>query len=164
MIFVDPLFVWPLAPAAGVERYFGNGKSSCHLFCFGEPVEALMRFATGPLKLKADWYQSPPSASLPHFDLTPAKRALAVKRGAVDLTEEEDAELTRVARILRKLAALLALATSNGATREQVPTWTICAWCGYAAGQHAHDLATRHGVGRILCDGRRIMPPPRKKT
>lgn len=50
--------------------------------------EELHAFAAR-LGLKRSWFQSRPKASAAHYDLTPTKRALAVKLGAVEVTSKE---------------------------------------------------------------------------
>ncbi len=160
MIFVDPLFSWAPPPAAsatpGAERYFGNGKESCHMFSFGAPVAELHVFAL-KIGLKRSWFQSPPKSSLPHYDLTPNKRRLAVKHGAVDLTRDEDAELLAFARTLRKFSGVLALVGLEKAA-VAAATSVLCPFCGNGAAKHAVDLRSANGQGRVLCDGRRVLP------
>ena len=59
------------------------GKS-CHLIA--DTPDELMFFAMDDLGLKGNWFQP---KSFPHFDLTASKRALAVKRGAVELNRRD---------------------------------------------------------------------------
>ncbi len=127
------------------------------MFVYGAPVETLHVFAVKTLKLRREWFQSPPKASLPHYDLTPSKRALAVKHGAVDLSDAEDESLNATVRALRQLSAIFLLL---GPTTEVggVPTSTICAFCGNGALQHAIDLTGGHVQSRVLCNGNRVFP------
>ncbi len=95
MIYVDGLINWPGPPAAGAERYFGNGKPSCHLWCDRGEEEELHELAES-IGLRRAWYQkarrlvetaTPLECShcgLSHYDLTPGKRALALKAGATE--------------------------------------------------------------------------------
>jgi hypothetical protein len=62
----------------------GHGSVWCHLF--SDDVEELHAFA-GSLGLKRSWFQNRPR--FPHYDLVPSKRALAVKKGAVQVTRDE---------------------------------------------------------------------------
>jgi hypothetical protein len=39
--------------------------------------------------MKRQWYQSPEKVSFPHYDLSQTRRALAVSRGAKELTRQE---------------------------------------------------------------------------
>lgn len=41
------------------------------------------------LGLKRSWFQGRPKASAAHYDVTPPKRALALKLGAVEVTSRE---------------------------------------------------------------------------
>jgi hypothetical protein len=87
VIYVDKLRAWP--PKPGAERYFGNGKLSCHLTTDG-PIEELHQFAVEQLGLKGKYFQKHPrNAALDHYDLTPPMRAKALRRGAREKPEEE---------------------------------------------------------------------------
>ena len=79
MIMVDELRRWP-----GARRPFDRG--SCHLTTTGQVAE-LLRFAS-KLGLRPEWYQP---RSTPHFDLTPARRRLALELGAVFVPAMEQA-------------------------------------------------------------------------
>lgn len=78
-IYVDELISYGQAAAKGAERYFGNGRQSCHMSCDGNLAE-LHSFAES-IGLRRAWFQDHPS--LPHYDLTPNKRAMAVRAGAI---------------------------------------------------------------------------------
>jgi hypothetical protein len=43
------------------------------------------------LGLKRAWFQEPPKASVPHYDLTPSRRALAIRYGAVFKSAKDQA-------------------------------------------------------------------------
>lgn len=79
MIMVDELRRWP-----GARKPFDHG--SCHLTTTGLASE-LLRFAHR-LGLRSEWYQP---STVPHFDLTPAKRRLALEHGAVFVPAMEQA-------------------------------------------------------------------------
>lgn len=83
MIFVDPLCNngWKLGP-------------NSHLFVAPEtPIEDLHIFAQS-IGLRRAWFQHKPG-KLPHYDVTKGKRAVAVRRGAVELTRAETVEILR---------------------------------------------------------------------
>jgi hypothetical protein len=84
-VYVDELVGYGQAPKPGSERYFGNGKQSCHLGA--DTLEELHEFAAR-LGLKRGWFQG---GRLPHYDLTPNKRAQAVRLGAVSMSGIEQA-------------------------------------------------------------------------
>ena len=85
VIYVDELRSWPQQAKPGAERYFGSGKQSCHMYADSTPE--LTAFA-GRLGLKRVWFQSEHGG---HFDLTPPKRALAVRLGAQEIRAEDRA-------------------------------------------------------------------------
>ncbi len=82
-ICVDELFTAAKVKRAA-QRY---GNIWCHLFTDDENLEELHRFAER-LGLKRSYFQ--PHRTLPHYDLIPKKRALAIKLGAKALTPEEN--------------------------------------------------------------------------
>lgn len=77
MILVDALRQWP-----GARRPFQNG--SCHLVS-DESLDELHAFAE-QLGLKRQWFQD---KRIPHYDLTPSKRRLAIQNGATEVTDKE---------------------------------------------------------------------------
>lgn len=81
MVYVDKLIEYGQAPKAGAERYFGNGKASCHMTA--DSREELDAMAC-KLGLKPQWIQHPNFPRLMHYDLTPNKRAQALRLGAVE--------------------------------------------------------------------------------
>lgn len=80
-IYVDEIKAYPQRAQPGAERYFGNGKQSCHLWTDG-PIEELHRFAES-IGMRRAWFQQHPT--LPHYDLTPNRRRLAVRAGATEV-------------------------------------------------------------------------------
>lgn len=72
MIYVDALIQWPGAPAP-------FHKGSCHLTsdCSDEELHAFAEL----LGLKREWFQ--PHRVMNHYDLTPRKRAKALRLGAI---------------------------------------------------------------------------------
>ncbi len=73
-VYVDPLMTanpsqrWPFTQA-------------CHMI--GDSLEELHRMAS-QLGLKREWFQT--RSALPHYDLTPNKRKLALRLGAKEIT------------------------------------------------------------------------------
>lgn len=80
-VMVDELFVWP----GRKPRCFNAG--SCHLTCDGDLSE-LHAFASR-LGLRRSWFQD---GRVPHYDLTPGKRVLALKLGAAFVPAREQAK------------------------------------------------------------------------
>lgn len=83
MVYVDELRSWPQAPEPGAERWFGNGKPSAHMHA--DTHDELHAFAE-LLGLKRTWFQPKHGG---HYDLTPAKRARALKFGAVFVPQKD---------------------------------------------------------------------------
>lgn len=76
MIYVDQLRDWGW-------RLRGKRSSSCHLVA---DTEAELHPFAQRLGLKHAWFQG---KNVPHYDLTPNKRALALKHGAKELSNRE---------------------------------------------------------------------------
>lgn len=81
MVTVDPLKAYPQKATSG-GRYFGSGKQSCHMMA--DTSEELHAFAAR-LGLKREWCQKE-GTMIEHYDLTPTKRAAAVRLGAVEMS------------------------------------------------------------------------------
>ncbi len=84
MNMVDELRVWPTK-----IRCFKAG--SCHLTTDG-PLGELHAFAK-KLGMRREWFQDHRLA--PHYDLTPRRRALALRLGAVEVPAREQARARR---------------------------------------------------------------------
>lgn len=80
---VDCLKVWP-------TRYACFAKGSCHMFA--DTLDELHAFA-GKLGMKRAWFQG--HALIPHYDLTPSRRKLALESGAVETTTKAELKLKR---------------------------------------------------------------------
>lgn len=80
-IYVDPIFG---AMPQGTQAA-RHGNQWCHMLCDGN-LNELHKMAE-KIGLKRSYFQC--SASVPHYDLTPSKRKLAVRSGAVEVTHEE---------------------------------------------------------------------------
>ena len=61
----------------------------CHMLA--DTVEELHKMAK-KIGLKKEWYQP---KSMPHYDLSQSKRAVALKKGAIELSDEKFMELYR---------------------------------------------------------------------
>lgn len=85
-IMVDELRVWP--HSWGIFR-----KGSSHLTTDG-PLEELHAFAAR-IGMKREWFQNHRIA--PHYDLTPRRRAVAIKLGAVEVSMREQLRQRRAA-------------------------------------------------------------------
>lgn len=79
-IYVDPLFT--AYPQGSQAKRHGN--EWCHMITDGN-LEELHKFAQS-IGLKREWFQR---NAVPHYDLTPSKRALAVRKGAVEKGSKE---------------------------------------------------------------------------
>lgn len=111
---------------------------SCRLFTLPGFLPDLHEFA-GALDLKLCWFHE--HADLPHYDLTPQRRELALRRGAVEVSPEElvDAEHNWLAHqanwrreVLERMAAgdlhgdgrrAAGLRSMDGITAEEVSAW-----------------------------------------
>jgi hypothetical protein len=89
-VYVDRLISYGQPPKAGGERYFGNGKQSCHMMA--DTLEELHAMAD-KIGLRRAWFQN---TRYPHYDLTPGKRNVALAFGAVDMAGKEDELLPRI--------------------------------------------------------------------
>lgn len=86
VVYVDPLF--KAVPRTSQAKLHGN--QWCHLVTDGE-IEELHVFAE-TIGLRRSWFQR---SSVPHYDLTPSKRMLAVENGAIEVTAKELSPLRR---------------------------------------------------------------------
>jgi hypothetical protein len=93
MIYVDALQKHPSAAYRDEReaRRIGarHGDQWCHLFA--DSVEELRRFAR-KIGLRVSWEQGS-SNLVPHFDLTPSRRAAAVAAGAQEIDRRQTVDL-----------------------------------------------------------------------
>ncbi len=75
----------------GERNGFGR-MVMCHMLADTPEELHAMAFAIG---MKRQWYQSPKKASFPHYDLSLTRRALAVAKGAKEITRQECAAVMR---------------------------------------------------------------------
>ena len=86
------VYVDPLMNHGWLMR--GRTVPNCHLFA--DTVEELHTFAL-KIGMRIEWFQNRPG--LPHYDLTPDRRARAVRAGAKEVTRRELVEFMRTGRI-----------------------------------------------------------------
>ena len=85
-IYVDAIIIWP-----GAKPHFDKG--SCHLTA--DTLEELHAFALR-IGMRRSWFQE--HRICPHYDLTPSRRVVAVRLGAIEETSLEGARRRRAAR------------------------------------------------------------------
>lgn len=93
MIYVDGLLAHP-PPADAQTRRAGapHGHRWCHLFCNPGDERELHALAQR-IGLKRAWFQAPKRPrDLPHYDLTPPRRAAALDAGAIELNRHGPVE------------------------------------------------------------------------
>lgn len=86
-VYVDELRPWPAPAERGARHVFGDGRESCHLSA--DAVDELHAFAAR-IGMRRAWFQAHPI--MPHYDLTPKRRAAAVRLGAVETTRRAQAQ------------------------------------------------------------------------
>ena len=68
----------------------------CHMIA---DTEEELHVMAGCLGLKYEWFQEPPKASHPHYDISLSRRTMAVKFGAIELDRRQ------FVRKMRQIAA-----------------------------------------------------------
>lgn len=78
-------------------RMRGHVVKSCHMIA--DTLEELHAMARA-IGMRREWFQDPEKmqTSIPHYDLTAARRANAIKNGAVELNRADFVKKTRVLR------------------------------------------------------------------
>lgn len=79
-VYVDPLF--NCRPFAKPGTLFHRVGQSCHMYADSD--EELHELAQR-IGLKREWHQPFPTHRLSHYDLTPPKRRMAVRLGAIEV-------------------------------------------------------------------------------
>jgi hypothetical protein len=86
------VYVDPLREYGGSESF--RWTKSCHMFA--DNLEELHDMA-GKIGMKRAWFQN--RRHLPHYDLVPARRAKAIKLGAVEVTAGDAVAALRIGRL-----------------------------------------------------------------
>lgn len=94
------VYVEPLVNRGWVLR--GRETPNCHLFTDSQDLEELHTFA-GKIGMKRSWFQN--DSDHPHYDLTPARRALAVQAGAKEVDFQTAVAIIRARRIMVGIGA-----------------------------------------------------------
>jgi hypothetical protein len=96
-VFVDTLIQQPLTgKSAQVQRVFADG--ACHMFTDSENLEELHEFAAR-IGMRRAWLHD--AKDLPHYDLNPKRRKVAVSAGAVECDKYKTVEVLRANRARR---------------------------------------------------------------
>ena len=98
-IYVDQLMKTPSQNPQAFQVGTRHDHQWCHMWTDGN-LEELHVFAEH-LGLKRSWFQN--HKILPHYDIVPTKRTLALKRGAVELSAKEFLEIMRKRREAQRL-------------------------------------------------------------
>jgi hypothetical protein len=77
----------------------GHTVKSCHMIADNEAELHQLAYAIG---MKRTWFQAPPKASFPHYDLTESRRERAVQLGAQSLDRSEFVAVMRRLRETQK--------------------------------------------------------------
>lgn len=93
-VYVDPLFTMEARGAQAHRVGARNGHRWCHMFTDG-PLDELHALAQR-IGMRREWFQE--HASRPHYDLTPSRRAAAVRLGAVEVTRRAAVALWKWSR------------------------------------------------------------------
>jgi len=99
MIYVDTLLAYGNVHGHTVWAHLGTSDLT------PEGVETLHAFAQH-IRLKRAWFQDKPDH--PHYDVTPGKHALALKRGAKQVTRQEFVQVCAPALWARVMARIVA--------------------------------------------------------
>jgi hypothetical protein len=90
-VYSVSVYVDELLKHGGSESF--RWEHSCHLYA--DSLDELHAFAA-VLELKRNWFQD--KSGFPHYDLTVGKRAMAVKRGAVERDRYHAVNFSRAQR------------------------------------------------------------------
>lgn len=91
-VYVDPLTGYHDSQIATAAKK--HGSSWCHLTA--DTLGELHEFAAS-IGLKRAWFQN--HRLMPHYDLTPGKRAIAVSKGAIEIDTMEAGRRVREKRL-----------------------------------------------------------------
>lgn len=97
-VYIDTLIRHDLTgKSAQVQRVFKDG--ACHMFTDSEDLKELHDMAW-TIGMRRSWFQD--DRDLPHYDLNPARRAAAVRAGAVECDKYKTVDVMRSNRARRK--------------------------------------------------------------
>lgn len=94
-VYVDPLMGYHDSQIANAAKK--HGSQWCHLTA--DSLDELHQFAQS-IGLKRAWFQ--PHSVMPHYDLTPGKRAIAVRNGAIEISMMEAGRRIKEVRISQR--------------------------------------------------------------
>lgn len=93
-VYVDELFCLPSRNPQAFAVGRRHGHQWCHLWAdTGDELHAMAR----KIGMKPAWFQH--NSRLPHYDLVPPRREMAIKLGAIVKTKAELVRDMRLARI-----------------------------------------------------------------
>jgi hypothetical protein len=96
VIYVDPIFEMESRNAQAFRVGARNGHRWCHMFADeNEELHALAK----RIGLKREWFQEDRDGG--HYDLTPSRRAAAVRLGAIEVSRHDAACIWWAHRALR---------------------------------------------------------------
>lgn len=99
-VYVDTLIPHPPPKDAATRRAGApHGHRWCHLFTDSADLTELHAVAAR-IGMRRSWFQN--DGDLPHYDLTPPRRAAAVARGAVECDKYKTVECIRFHRALKR--------------------------------------------------------------
>lgn len=98
-VYVDPLFTMQSTNAQAFRVGTRTGHRWCHMFAY--PDDAALHALALRIGLKLEWVDRSRDGTI-HYDLTPAKRAAAIRCGAIPLTTEEAVAVWRLQREQRR--------------------------------------------------------------
>ena len=121
-IYVDPPFETPSQNEQAYNVGRRHGHQWSHLYTFpvtGEGLAELHKIAKA-IGLKRAWFQQG-IGSIPHYDVVPTKRRLAIAQGAIEATREESIKHFKAYRIsIRPLSVVERFYTNAALLGEMV--------------------------------------------
>ncbi len=108
VVMVDELQQWGVATKGQAARVFGAGKSSSHMTVAGD-LEALHAMAAR-IGMRRAWFQD--HRLMQHYDLVPARRARALRAGALFVPARLQAEVRRY--VVRPVGTMIDWARREG--------------------------------------------------
>ena len=97
-VYVDPLFTMESRNPQAFRVGARNDHRWCHLFA---DTEEELRVLAEKIGMRRSWFQLS-RRDLGHYDLTPGRRAAAIRAGAVEVTREQAVEIWDRTRAQRR--------------------------------------------------------------